>query len=29
MSLNYGDGASDPANQQIGQDLMTGGFNAY
>ena len=29
MSLNYGDGAFDPANQQIGQDLLTGGFNAY
>ena len=29
MSLNYGDGASDPANQQIGHDLQTGGFNAY
>ena len=29
MSLNYGDGSSDLANEQIGMDLLTGGFNDY
>ena len=29
MSLNYGDGAGDPANIGIGQDLLTGGFSDY
>lgn len=29
MSLNYGGGPGDIANTQVGQDLLTGGFNAY